>query len=275
MLVSFIKAARALSTFISAANENRQRIDSTDHMDRAEYLPLLQRALKFGLKAGLLSFFLFVFEILYFIRLSLGSDLISLAVAFIPLWIIVGSGILDAIICKSQSMLRLISWLLLLSGMILIVCKVDNLDESLKWRTVFTPIELLLIILSCSLIYIVYGHQIGYYRLTESQLTAGIIYASSSIVSFILVLLFGELLTSNKPMELPIRLFVTLLTPLVVSLVGLGAWAVCRDEFNRLLIYGGQSAVYPKKLIFEGDGWTCVEGKGADIIPLFGEVRYV
>jgi len=71
-----------------------------------------------------------------------------------------------------------------------------------------------------------------------------------------------------------IRLFITFLVPLVIGLGGLGAWAVCRDEFNRLLLYGGQAAVIPLKLSLEPKGWTSVEGKGVIIIPLFGEVSF-
>lgn len=266
-------SAKALSVFIATANENRQRQDSTDHLDRAEYLPLLQRALKFALKTGLLSFCLFVFEILLYFRLSRGS--ISLATAFTPLWIVVTCGILDGIICKSQNAVRLLCWILFLVGMILVVLKVDNVVEILRWGIVFTPIVALLVIISIFLVYIVYGHRVGYFRLTESQLTAGIMYSASALVSIVLVIVFVIFLSSNRPMELQIRLFITFLAPLVVSLVGLGAWAICRDEFNRLLLHGGQPSVHPMKLRFESKGWTCSEGKGVITIPLFGEVRYV
>jgi len=69
IIIIHVLSARALSKFISEANENRQRQDSTDHLDRVEYLPLLQRSLKFGLKTGVLCFITFIFEVLLYIRL--------------------------------------------------------------------------------------------------------------------------------------------------------------------------------------------------------------
>jgi len=271
MFICHIFSAKALSKFISATNENRQRHDSSDHLDRAEYLPLLQRALKFALKTVLLSFCLFIFEILIYFRVA--QESISFGATLIPMWIIVISGILDGIICKSQNLIRLVIWLLIFAGMILSVLKVDEVIDDLQWRVVLSPFVLLFISLSAYLVYIVYGHQVGYFQLTESQLTAGILYSASSLVSVVLTIVFAEVFTSNRRMELPIRLFITFLAPLVIALVGLGAWAVCRDEFNRLLLYGGQASVYPMKLRLDAKGWTCVEGKGVIIIPLFGEVR--
>jgi hypothetical protein len=70
------------------------------------------------------------------------------------------------------------------------------------------------------------------------------------------------------------RLFVVILAPLVVCLVSMGAWVVSRDEFGRLLLYGGQAAVHPMKLRWEGKGWTSVQGKGVTVIPMFGEVSF-
>jgi len=60
---------------------------------------------------------------------------------------------------------------------------------------------------------------------------------------------------------------------MVVCLVGMGAWAVSRDEFARLLLYGGQAAVHPMRLRLEAKGWTSVESNGVTTIPMFGEVR--
>lgn len=272
ILVCHIMSARALSSFISAANENRQSADSTDHLDRTEYLPLLQRSLKFGLKTGLLSFCVFIFEVLLYLRLAHGN--ISLSATLTPIWILVISGILDGIICKQQHILRLLCWCLAFTSMLLAVLKVDSRVDVLRWRVIFCPTVALLSISTVYLIYIVYGHQVGYFRLTESQLTAGILYSVSTLVSIVLVIVLGEVIPANRSVELEIRLFITTLAPLVVSLVGLGAWAVSRDEFDRLLQCGGQAAVHPMKLRLEAGGWTSAECKGITIIPLFGEVSF-
>lgn len=272
LLVCHILSARALSTFIAEANDNRQRQDSTDHLDRTEYLPLLQRSLKFGLKTGVLSFCVFVFEVLIYLRISRGS--ISLAVAFIPIWIIVLGGIIDGIICKTQHILRVLCWVLVFATMILTVLKVDHDMDSIRWRVVVSPVVALLSISSGTLIYIVYGHQVGYFRLTESQLTAGILYSMSTLICIVLVVIVGEVIPVSRPVEVETRVFVVTLAPLVVALVGMGAWAVTRDEFRRLLQYGGQAAVHPMKLRLEPAGWTAVESKGVTIIPMFGEVSY-
>lgn len=208
-----------------------------------------------------------------YVRIARGN--LPLSVAFIPLWLLVGGGILDGIICKSQHFLRVLCWVLIFSSMILAVLRQDYGMEEIRWRYVVSPIVAVLSIASGTLIYIVYGHQVGYYRLTESQLTAGILYSMAALICIILVILIGELMPLSRPVEIETRFFIVLMAPLVVCLVGMGAWAVSRDEFGRLLLYGGQTAVHPMKLRWEPQGWTSVQGKGVSVIPMFGEVRYV
>jgi hypothetical protein len=233
---------------------------------------LLQRALKFGLKTGLLSFCIFIFEILMYLRIARGS--ISLAVAFVPLWLLVCVGIVDGLICKSQHTLRVICWFLTLVAMLLMVLKIDLGLAVLRWRMVISPILAVLCITASTLIYIVYGHQIGYYRLTESQLTAGNLYSLAALISIVLVVIIAEAMPLNRPIEIETRLLVVMLAPLTVALAGMGAWVVSKDEFGRLLLYGGQSAVHPKSLRWEPSGWTTVQGKGVTVLPMFGEVSF-
>ncbi|GAX09735.1 hypothetical protein FisN_19Lh205 [Fistulifera solaris] len=267
-----VLAAKALSAFIAEANENRQRSDSRDHLNRTEYLPLLQRSLKYGLKTGLLSFCLFLFEILIYIRLTRRS--ISLTGALFPLWILLTGGIVNGIICKTQDLLRILCWFLAFSSVVLTILKVDYGDDSIRWRLVLIPIIAFLAIVSASLLYIIYGHQIGYYRLTESQLTAGNLYSLAALICIVLIVMIGEVIPLNRPVEVETRLFVVILAPLVVCLVGMGAWVVSRDEFARLLLFGGQAAVHPMKLRWESKGWTTVQGKGVVAVPMFGEVNF-
>lgn len=267
-----VLSAQALSGFIAEANESRQRPDSRDHLNRTEYLPLLQRSLKFGLKTGLLSFFMFIFEILIYVRMAKGT--ISLTAAFVPLWLLVLGGIVDGLICKTQHFLRVVCWVLAFAAMILTVMKVDYHYDSIRWRIVISPVVAILSIASATLIYIVYGHQVGYYRLTESQLTAGNLYSLAALICMVLMVMIGEVIPLSRPVEVETRLFVVILAPLVVCLVGMGAWVVSRDEFGRLLLYGGQSAVHPMKLRWEAKGWTSVQGKGVTVIPMFGEVTF-
>lgn len=267
-----VLSAKALSSFIAQANDSRQRPDSRDHLNRTEYLPLLQRSLKFGLKTGLLSFCMFLFEILVYVRLARGS--ISLTGALFPLWLLVTGSILDGVICKTQQFLRVLCWLLTFTCMLLLVLKVDHGFDEIRWRVVFCPILVVLAVASASLVYIVYGHQIGYYRLTESQLTAGNLYSLAALICMVLVVVIGEVIPLNRPVEVETRLFVVILAPLVVCLVGMGAWVVSRDEFARLLLYGGQSAVHPMKLRWEPRGWNSVQGKGVTVLPMFGEVSF-
>jgi hypothetical protein len=268
-----ISSAKALSTFIAEANESRQRPDSRDHLDRTEYLPLLQRSLKFGLKTGLVSFGVFIFEILIYFKLA--KERLSLTFCFFPIWVMVLGGIMDGIICRTQHFLRLICWVLVLVTMILLCLKCDNGHDTIRWRVIVSPIVTLLSVASATLIYIVYGHQVGYYQLTESQLTAGNLYSLAALISIVLVVVIGEVIPLARPVEIETRVFVVLMAPLVVVLVGMGAWVVSRDEFGRLLLYGGQAQVHPKKLRWEGKGWTTIQGKGVTNIPMFGEVRYV
>jgi len=268
---SHILSARALSTFIAEANENRQRQDTTDHLDRTEYLPLLQRSLKFGVKTGILSLCFFVFEVLLYLRLVRGS--LSLTMTLTPIWILVIGGVIDGIICKTQHSIRLLCWVLIFLSLFFTVIKVDCERESLQWAVVLSPVVALLSIASLSLIYIVYGHQVGYFRLTESQLTSGILYSMAALICIVIVIVIGEVIPLEKA-EIETRIFLVTLAPLVVALMGVGAWAVTRDEFERLLQFGGQPVVFPMKLRFEPNGWTSVESKGITTIPMFGEVSY-
>jgi len=159
--------------------------------------------------------------------------------------------------------------------MTMTVLKVDYEMDAIRWRMIVSPVVALLSIISASLIYIVYGHQIGYYQLTESQLTAGNLYSLAALICIVLFVVIGEVIPLTRPVEIETRIFIVVMSPLVVCLVGMGAWVVSRDEFGRLLLYGGQSAVHPMRLQWESDGWTSVQSKGVTTIPMFGEVRLV
>mmetsp|Transcript_26679 Transcript_26679/g.57204 ORF Transcript_26679/g.57204 Transcript_26679/m.57204 type:complete len:594 (-) Transcript_26679:649-2430(-) len=267
-----VSSAKALSTFIAEANESRQRPDSSDHLDRTEYLPLLQRSLKFGLKTGLISFGIFIFEVLFYLRLAHGK--LSMTSCFLPIWIMVFGGIIDGIICRTQNILRVISWVLIFLAMVLICLKLDYQHDEIQWRAIISPIVVVLSLASASLIYIVYGHQVGYYQLTESQLTAGNLYSLAALLSIVLVVVIGEIVPLNTHVDVATAIFIVSMAPIVVVLVGMGAWVVSRNEFGRLLLYGGQAQVHPRRLRFNGNGWTSVQGSGVKNIPMFGEVSF-
>jgi len=267
-----ISSAKALSSFIAEANESRQRPDSSDHLDRTEYLPLLQRSLKFGLKTGLISFAMLVFEILFYFRLANGK--LSMTSCFLPIWIMVFGGIIDGIICRTQHFLRLICWVLIFVAMVFLCLKLDFEHDEIQWRIIVCPIVIVLSLASASLIYIVYGHQVGYYQLTEAQLTAGNLYSLAALLSIVLVVVFGEIIPLDRHVDIATSIFVVSMAPIVVVLVGMGAWVVSRNEFGRLLLYGGQAQVHPRRLRFDANGWTSVQGSGVKSIPMFGEVSF-
>lgn len=272
LLCCHILSARALSFFISDANDNRQRPNTTDHLDRTEYLPLLQRSLKFGLKTGILSFFLFIFEVLLYRWLAHGHR--SLTRAMSPIWIIVAGGILDGIICKTQNFVRLFAWLSFSLSLMLLCLRFDLSMFEISWTIILFPLLILLCVLFVSLVYIVNGHRIGYFRLTESQVAASVLYTMGSASCFVLAFTLSQLEYINNIDKLS-RVLISGITPLSIALVGLGAWAVSRDEFEKLLEHGGQSAVHPKKLKLEAKGWTSVDSKGVSVLPFLGEVSYV
>ncbi|KAL7546906.1 hypothetical protein ACHAWF_010233 [Thalassiosira exigua] len=269
-----ISSARALSKFISEANENRQRQDSTDHLDRVEYLPLLQRSLKFGLKTGVLCFVVFAFEVLLFMRLWRPGS-ITLAETFIPLWILAIVYLGNGIVCKSQHFLHSVIWALGVTAMIFSVLRTDyGMVDTITTGHIVIVLVAMLSTISGILIYIVHGHQIGYYKLTESQLTAGVFYSTSSFLAILLVAIMGDFVALPELIQLDLLLVIVILAPIVVALAGFGAYLVTRDEFDRLLKYGGQSAVMPMRLRLETNGWTSVVCRGAVTIPMFGDVRY-
>jgi hypothetical protein len=271
LLACHVYAVKSLSKFIAQANFNRQRSDSTDHIDRTEYLPLLQRCLKFGIKTGSISLTLFIFEILLYIRLSHGK--LSLIAVFTPLWIVAVGGILDGIICKTQHAARVFSWTLFFVFMTLLSLKIDHGIYTITWRMVFGPLFALMGIGTTALVYIMHGHNIGYFRLTDSQYTAGILYSVASFSGILLTLIF-LLEDLARPSSFEMMVVMEVLAPLCVALLSLGAYAVSRDEFERLLQYGGQLAVHPMKLSLEKAGWVAVDSKGVTWIPMFGEVKY-
>ena len=267
-----ILSARALSQFISEANENRQRPNSTDHLDRVEYLPLLQRSLKFGLRTGFLCFVVFVFEILLYIRLT-NPNSIQLVVMYIPLWILTLGSIANGIVCKSQHFVYVLIWVLIVVAMVLSVLMIDCNMYQIDVSYIIIAIQSMLGLIAATLVYIINGHQIGYFKLTESQLTAGVFYASSSFLAILLVAIMAGTLPLPELIQLDYQLITVILAPLVVALAGIGAYRVTRGEFDRLLKFGGQSAVIPMRLRLEADGWTSVESKGITSIPMFGDVR--
>lgn len=274
IVIMHILSARALSKFISEANENRQRQDSTDHLDRVEYLPLLQRSLKFGLKTGVLCLVIFIFEVLLFIRLSRPTS-ITLAKTYIPLWILAVVFIGNGLVCKSQHFLHSLIWALIFIAMLLSVLRVDyEMDDLILSSHIVTVLIALLAIISGVLIYIVHGHQIGYYKLTESQLTAGVCYSTASFLAILLVAIMGDTLKLPDLIKLDLRVVVVILAPIVVAFAGFGAYLVTRDELDRLLKFGGQSAVMPMRLSLEADGWTTVASRGTVAVPMFGDVNY-
>lgn len=274
IVMMHILSARALSKFISEANENRQMQDSTDHLDRVEYLPLLQRSLKFGLKTGVLGFMAFAFEVLLFIRLCRPND-ITLAETYTPLWILTLVFIGNGVVCKSQHFLHSLIWALLFAAMLMSVLRIDyGMVDSISANHILVVMVSMLGVISGILIYIVHGHQIGYYKLSDSQLTAGVFYSTSSFLGILLVAIMGDAVVLPELIQLDLLLVIVILAPIVVALAGFGAYLVTRDEFDRLLKYGGQSAVMPMRLRLETNGWTSVVSRGGVTIPMFGDVRY-
>lgn len=266
-------SAMALSKFIHEANENRQRPDSTDHLDRVEYLSLLQRSIKFGAKTGVLCFIVFIFEVLLYIRL-VNSSTITLAEVFIPLWILTIIYIANGIVCKSQHLLQWLVWVLFFAVMLLWVIRVDyQLTGIVPASFIIALIIAILVIVTGVLIYVVYGHQIGYFQLTDSQLTAGVLYSMSSMLAIVVVAIMGGALHLPEIIQLDLFMITIFLAPVVVLLAGLGAYSVTRDEFDRLLKFGGQSSNTPMKLRLETNGWNSVVGNGVAQIPMFGDVR--
>jgi len=272
LMVCHMMAGRALTIFIAEANNNRTRQDSSDPFDRTEYLPLLQRALKFGLKTGLISLCIFIFEILLYMKLA--SDTLSLAIVFIPLWIIVLMGIIDGFICKTQHLTRLLSWMVALAFMILLVVRVDyQMNQDWLRKCIFAAPLTLLGMALMELTYILQGNRVGYFHLTDSQRTAGILYTLGVLLYMVLVTIIC-INHVERPEGFKLRVVLVALSSLSFSLVGLGAWAISRDEVDRLVQFGGQAIVHPMGLILEPSGWTAVQSKGVMIMPMFGEVRY-
>lgn len=272
IFIMHISSAMALSKFINEANANRQRPDSTDHLDRVEYLSLLQRSIKFGVKTGVLCFIVLIFEILLCIRLY-NSSAISMGQVYIPLWILTVTHIANGIVCKSQHLLQSLFWVLLFTAMLLSVLIVDYSMESISWGVIIALIIALLLIVTGVLIHVVYGHQIGYFLLTDSQLTAGVFYSISSMLAILVVAIIGGAIKLPEIIQLDLFLITIFLAPFVVALAGLGAYLVTRDEYDRLLRYGGQSLNTPMRLRLEENGWNSVVDNGVASIPMFGDVK--
>jgi hypothetical protein len=104
-------------------------------------------------------------------------------------------------------------------------------------------------------------------------LTASVFYWASSFLAIILVAIMGDAVTLPDLIQLDLLLVTVILAPIVVALVGFGAYFISRDEIERLLKYGGQSAVMPMRLRLETNGWTSVASKGVVTIPMLGDVR--
>ena len=272
LLIMHAASARALSKFIAEANDNRRREDSTDHLDRVEYLPLLQKSLKIGLRTAVLCFILFVFEILLFIRLEYPNR-ISLGATYTPMWFVTTAYIINGVVCKSQSVLYSTVWVLIFASMLMSVLRLDfNVYPVQPY--IMIDVLALLGVVSGSLIYIVHGHQVGYFKLRDAQLTAGVFYATSSFLAILVVSIMADALSLPDLIQVDLLIVIVLLSPLVVILGGLGVYFVSRDEYDRLLEHGGQNAVVPMELRLEEDGWTSVVGRGTVQIPLFGDVEY-
>ena len=272
LLIMHASSARALSNFIGEANDNRRREDSTDHLDRVEYLPLLQKSLKIGLRTAVLCLTLLVFEILLFIRLEFPSR-ISLGATYTPLWIVTTVYILNGILCKSQSILYSAVWVLIFASMLMSTLRIDLNVYSVEPYIAIAVLAMLGVVSGC-LIYIVHGHQVGYFKLTDAQLTAGVFYATSSFLAILVVSIMADALSLPELIQVDLLIVIVLLSPVVVILAGLGAFFVSRDEYDQLLEHGGQNAVVPMELRLEQDGWTSVVGRGTVQIPLFGDVRF-
>ena len=291
-----VKGCRNLGKFIQQANDSRQHSRQTssssghnnstasqqiaqDYHDRQEYLPLLQRSLKYGLKTGSLCFLLFVFQLLVFLHLreataTQGDAYIqNVNTCLLPLWVLVVGGLLDGIVCKTQSFLRVVCWILLFTSMLLLVVKVDYNLESVNWFDVTFPLFVNMCICAGSLIYVLYGHQLGYFQLTENQYMAGIMYCISIFMIFCLLVVLSEVIP-GMAVDMQTAMFVTFLSPLIIILIGLGAWGVSKDEYRRMLLLGGQQSVHPMRLRLEPAGWTCVQSRGVTLMPMLGEVSY-
>ncbi|EJK62314.1 hypothetical protein THAOC_17079, partial [Thalassiosira oceanica] len=164
-------------------------------------------------------------------------------------------------------------WFLIFMSMLMSVLRLDLNVYSVQPYIVIAVMALLGVV-SGTLIYIVHGHQVGYYKLTDAQLTAGVFYATSSFLAVLVVSIMADALSLPDLIQVDLLIVIVLLSPVVVILGGLGAYFVSRDEYDRLLEHGGQNAVVPMDLVLEQDGWTSVLGRGTVQIPLFGDVEY-
>ena len=91
------------------------------------------------------------------------------------------------------------------------------------------PISMAALIISLvTLIYIVYGHQVGYYCLMESQLTADILYSMAAPICIMLVILIGGLMPLSHPVEIERWFFIVIMAPWVFALLVWepGQWVV-------------------------------------------------
>ena len=277
LLFLHIYSIKNLTSFIAKANNNRMKPDSTDHIDRTEYLPLLQRSLKFGIKTGAISFLFFIFEILLLCKEQYGK--LSLKLVFLPIWIITLSGMTDGFICKSQHLSSVIGWVVLFVWLIMLVIKIDHADsvlaQEMDWRTILIPLGVLVAMCSGVLLHVVHGHHIGYYRLTSTQYMAGWLYFLTNVSHLTLVWIFlSNASISASSFESGQRALINILTPCSVMFMSLAAYFISRDEFERLLQFGGQADVQPKTLNLESDGWNVVESKGVTWVPMFGEIKF-
>jgi hypothetical protein len=221
---------------------------------------------------GMISGSMLMFEILIYFRIA--KESMSLSRMLTPLWIITTLAILNGIVCKTQHILSLFSWILLFIFMMLVVLRVDYGFTTIEANVIVAPVILLLTVVTFIWLYILYGHKIGYFRLTQWQVKASLLYSLGTVTSLASIMLLVNW-WSYYPFGTGMRFLMCVLTPLTVALVGFAAWSVNRDEFERLLRFGGQVAVHPMKLRFEKNGWTAVDGIGVVTVPMLGLIEYV
>ena len=93
------------------------------------------------------------------------------------------------------------------------------------------------------------------------------------MLAILVVAIIGGAIKLPEIIQLDLFLITIFLAPFVVALAGLGAYLVTRDEYDRLLRYGGQSLNTPMRLRLEENGWNSVVDNGVASIPMFGDVK--
>lgn len=222
------------------------------------------------------SFSICMFEILLYLSIE---GLIADYFPLLPLYIFALLCLAGAILCKTSSITSGILWALVITFLVLLNLRLAVKDNVVDWFTVMSPLALILLTISCSLVATIVNSCSGIYILKYPQKIALFFHSLGSVSAYVafvfafIVLKHKSTSTEVSDGTLDINMRLTSIALLVSTNSFIIGYIICMHvSITQTINRGG--VMRPKELSRSETGvWDVDKINNVDTLILFGEVE--